>query len=78
MRFAGKDSAGEDGKAEEVGVVAGVIGLVVGVDGDEVDADLVWDFCDQVWLQEVLPDVAILPLPDISGALLVRAVRPAI
>jgi hypothetical protein len=38
--------------------MAGVVGLVVGVNGEEIDSDFIWDLCDQVWLQELLPDVA--------------------
>ncbi len=49
---------GEDGQADEIGVVAGVVGFVVGVDGDEVDADFVWDPSDKVWLEELSPKMA--------------------
>jgi hypothetical protein len=38
--------------------VAGVIGLVVGVNGDEVDSDLVRYLCDQIGLKKSLPDAA--------------------
>jgi hypothetical protein len=38
--------------------VAGVVGLVVGIDGDEIDTDLVRYLRDQAWLQELLPDLS--------------------
>jgi hypothetical protein len=47
-----------DGEPKEIGVVAGVIGLVVGVHGDGIDADLIRYLCNQAWLQKRLPYIA--------------------
>src|ERR1700749_3414732 len=50
------------GKTEQIGIVTGVIGLVVGVNGDEVDSDLVRYLCDATGLKKGLPDAADLAI----------------
>jgi hypothetical protein len=60
-KVGGQSFGRDNGEPKEIGVVARVVGLVVGVNGDEIDTDLVRYLNHQIRLQKVLPDVADLP-----------------